>query len=430
MREANPPWSLGHLSDYLVAEAGMKTGPFGSSLTKASYAKHGHRVYGQEQVIGGDLNIGNYYISESKFREMSAFAVAAGDLLLSLVGTIGRSLIVAAPFETGIINPRLMRLRCDQSRTQVGFLSQILGSTLIRTQLEATATGGTMPVLNGRVLKALRVPVVPLSEQRQIAAILDTIDDAIRKTEQIIAKLKQVKQGLLHDLLTRGIDANGELRDPECHPEQFKDSPLGRIPGEWTIARLLDHVTLPSGQVDPRIEPFRSWTLVAPDHIEGNTGRLLERKSAEAQSAISGKYVFEPGDVVYSKIRPYLRKAILAGFGGLCSADMYPLRPTEGVDPSFLLSLVLGEHFSRFAEVVSMRSGFPKINREELGEYSAPFPPPAEQQMIGSFLLEHDRHSAREEATLNKLRLLKAGLMEDLLTGRVRVTKLLETAAE
>ena len=82
------------------------------------------------------------------------------------------------------------------------------------------------------------VNLPPLPEQRQIAAILDTIEDAIHKTEQIIAKLKQVKQGLLHDLLTRGIDDNGELRDPERHPEQFKDSPLGRVPWGWEVTQL------------------------------------------------------------------------------------------------------------------------------------------------------------------------------------------------
>jgi type I restriction enzyme S subunit len=85
----------------------------------------------------------------------------------------------------------------------------------------------------------IRVP--PLPEQRRVAEILDTLDEAIRKTEQVIAKLQQMKQGLLHDLLTRGIDDNGELRDPDRHPEQFKDSPLGRIPERWEV--------LPLGQV-------------------------------------------------------------------------------------------------------------------------------------------------------------------------------------
>ena len=74
-----------------------------------------------------------------------------------------------------------------------------------------------------------------LPEQTRIAAMLDTVDEAIAKTEAVIAKLKQVRAGLLHDLLTRGLDENGQLRDPVAHPEQFQDSPLGRIPKEWKV---------------------------------------------------------------------------------------------------------------------------------------------------------------------------------------------------
>jgi len=76
------------------------------------------------------------------------------------------------------------------------------------------------------------------AERSAIAYILDTADEAIVKTETLIAKLKAIKQGLLHDLLTRGLDENGELRDPERPPEQFKDSPLGLIPGEWEVLPL------------------------------------------------------------------------------------------------------------------------------------------------------------------------------------------------
>ncbi len=76
------------------------------------------------------------------------------------------------------------------------------------------------------------------SEQQRIAHVLDTVDEAIAKSEAVIAKLKQVRAGMLHDLLTCGLDENGELRDPIAHPEQFKDSPLGRIPKVWEYQTL------------------------------------------------------------------------------------------------------------------------------------------------------------------------------------------------
>src|SRR5690606_33484545 len=96
-------------------------------------------------------------------------------------------------------------------------------------------------------LVAFPICLPPLPEQRRIAAILDTLDEAIRQTEALIAKLKQIKRGLLHDLLTRGIDDNGELRDPERHPEQFRDSPLGRVPRGWMVSRLENQLTLQRG---------------------------------------------------------------------------------------------------------------------------------------------------------------------------------------
>jgi type I restriction enzyme S subunit len=88
--------------------------------------------------------------------------------------------------------------------------------------------------------------------------------------------------------------------------------------------------------------------------------------------------------------------------------------------------VILGQDFSRFAESVSMRSGFPKINREELREYSLGLPDLAEQDRLGQVLSTIDERLAHEESLLSKLHLLKQGLAQDLLTAHVRVTKLLE----
>jgi type I restriction enzyme S subunit len=287
--------------------------------------------------------------------------------------------------------------------------------------LRIVAQGTTFEAVGKTELLSLRVVRLPEPEQRRIADILDAADAAIRQTDALIAKLKQIKAGLLHDLLTRGLDAHGRLRDPAAHPEQFKESPVGRIPREWEVVCLVDRISFPRGQLDPRQEPYRNWPLIAPDHIESGTGRLLAIHTAAEQNAISGKYGFEPGDVLYSKIRPYLRKAVLADRQGLCSADMYPLRPGPLLVPRFLLALVLSERFSQFATAVSMRSGFPKINREELAEYTTALPARGEQERIAAVLDAHDARIRAEETYRDKLAQVKKGLMEDLLTGRVRV---------
>jgi len=127
--------------------------------------------------------------------------------------------------------------------------------------------------------------------------------------------------------------------------------------------------------------------LVAPNHLEQGTGRLICIETAKDQNAISGKYLFQAGDVVYSKIRPNLRKAFIAEFAGLCSADMYALRPlTDRIITRFLLSILLGEHFTSFALTRSVRTGIPKLNRQELSEYELPLPKIEDQRQIASHL--------------------------------------------
>ncbi len=202
----------------------------------------------------------------------------------------------------------------------------------------------------------------------------------------------------------------------------YKQTEVGVIPEDWHLRPLLTVVRVASGQVDPRIEPYHSMTLVAPDHIESSSGRLLLKQTAGEQRAISGKYLFAPGDVVYSKIRPYLRKAILADFEGLCSADMYPLKPAAEVSAGFVFSALLGHHFSKYAESVSVRSGMPKINRAELAEYTMALPPTrAEQEAIADALSDADALIESLEQLIAKKSQIKQGAMQELLTGNRRL---------
>lgn len=196
---------------------------------------------------------------------------------------------------------------------------------------------------------------------------------------------------------------------------------MSDLPEGWTRRPLFDLVRPATGQVSPRYEPYASMTLVAPDHIESETGRLIAKRSAADQGAISGKYIFKPGDVVYSKIRPYLRKAFLADFDGLCSADMYPLSPRGETDARFLLATLLGHAFSVFAESASARSGIPKINRDELAEFSVAAPPPAEQRAIAATLSDIDALLAKLDQLIAKKRDLKQAAMQQLLTSRTRL---------
>lgn len=193
------------------------------------------------------------------------------------------------------------------------------------------------------------------------------------------------------------------------------------MPAGWSERGLLSVATIVNGQVNPEIEPFRNMILLAPDHVASATGRVIEHRTAAQQRAISGKYRVNPGDVVYSKIRPHLRKAALATFDGLCSADMYPLKPAQDVDGRFLLATLLSERFSQYAESVSVRSGMPKINRRELAVFSVLLPPKEEQASIGRALAAADNLVVGLDELLRKKRDIARGVQQALLTGRIRL---------
>jgi type I restriction enzyme S subunit len=187
---------------------------------------------------------------------------------------------------------------------------------------------------------------------------------------------------------------------------KYKDSGvewLGDVPEHWSVMRFQRCVDVAEGQIDPEDVTFSRMALIAPNHIESATGRLLGLETATEQGAESGKYLCKAGDVVYSKIRPALRKVCIAPEDCLCSADMYPLRSHSGLSNPFLFWLILSEEFSALAVLESERVAMPKINRESLKAVALAVPSPREQPLITEFL---DRETAKIDALVGEQRRL------------------------
>jgi type I restriction enzyme S subunit len=181
----------------------------------------------------------------------------------------------------------------------------------------------------------------------------------------------------------------------------------GRVP-------LRDVIDVASGQVDPRVEPYLDLPHVGGDNIESGSGRLLDFRTARELNLISGKYEFGPDDVLYSKIRPALNKVALPDFAGICSADMYPLRPRPGrIERRYLAYLLRHEDFLAYAEKHSSRTNIPKINRDALLEYEILLPPIPEQRRIADILDKADAiRRKRKEAIALTDDLLRSAFLE------------------
>ncbi|MBN7816252.1 restriction endonuclease subunit S [Algoriphagus pacificus] len=187
----------------------MISGPFGSSLKKETYTKTGYKIYGQEQVIKGDVNYGDYYIAEEKYQEMLRYKVSAKDILISCVGTFGKILQVPTKFQEGIINPRLIKISLNEDRIDPDYLERVLKSKLVFDQLEALSRGGTMGVINLDLLKQLVIPLPPLKEQKPICDFITheegRLNNLISKAKQLIVLLTEYRTTLISEVVTGKI---------------------------------------------------------------------------------------------------------------------------------------------------------------------------------------------------------------------------------
>lgn len=265
------------------------------------------------------------------------------------------------------------------------------------------------------------VVVLPSTEeQAALVAKLDRetarIDALIEKKTRFIELLREKRQALITQAVTQGLDASVPMKDSGVEW-------LGRVPAHWEVLNFQRVVAIAEGQVDPEQEPYRSMLLIAPNHVESGTGRLIARESAVEQRAESGKYQCNVGDVVYSKIRPALRKACIAPESCLCSADMYPLRGIKGMTNPYLLWFLLSEPFSAFAVLEADRVAMPKINRDSLSRLKVPLPPTSEQAAIcakvGQMTSSIDRLIDRTNKSVALLAERRSALITAAVTGQI-----------
>jgi len=313
-----------------------------------------------------------------------------------------------------------------------------LAAQLVERQsaaLRRVSQGTTFEAISKNDLLTLELRMPPSDELPVIAQVLDTLDTAIHKTGAIVEKLKQVKQGLLHDLMTRGVDANGELRPSyEQAPHLYQDSPLGWIPNAWRLGSVGSELDIQLGKMldaDKNVGTYKpyvgnkavQWGRIAVDSLQ-----LVKMTLSDLE-----RFRLVKGDLLVCEGGEVGRAAIWDAPINECyyQKALHRLRPMRGYNPLLMLSF-LSYWTSRdmLANYVSQTS-IAHLTQEKLASVPLPVPDNDEQLMIATRIVAQDAKSQSEEQNLAKLTAIKSGLMDDLLTGSVRVTSLLvETGGE
>ena len=346
-----PGWQLMKFGDMVRNANLVERDPVGNSI---------ERIVGLEHLDPENLHIRRW--NSSKDTTSFSRKFVPGQTLFGKRRAYQRK-VAYAEFE-GICSGDILTFESrDRNTLLPELLPFICQSEAFFDYALGTSAGSLSPRTSWTALSDFEFPLPRLEEQKRIAEILWAADETVERFTDSCEQFQQTREAYLKALTLDGVAK------------------------KWKVTRLSDCFEIVSGQVDPQVEPYRSMLLVAPNHIEQNTARLIGLESAKQQNAISGKYLFQFGDVVYSKIRPNLRKAFIAKFDGLCSADMYPLRPFfNRIMTRYLLLILLGEHFTSFALTRCVRTGIPKLNRLELSEYEIPLPSIEEQNRILSYL--------------------------------------------
>ena len=221
-----------------------------------------------------------------------------------------------------------------------------------RELLKKNKTGSAIPHLNKRLFLGLGFPLPPLPEQQriveQIESLFSKLDEAKEKAQEVIDGYEARNAAVYNDAFSGRLTA-------QWRKDNYKEN-------KWETKRFDEVADIKSNLVEP--SNYLEFPHIAPDNIEKRTGILLDYHTIAEDGVKSGKHRFYAGQILYSKIRPYLSKVVMVDFDGLCSADMYPIEAKENT--KYLLYYMLSDMFLEQASSAGSRSVLPKINQKEL----------------------------------------------------------------
>ncbi|NJE60525.1 restriction endonuclease subunit S [Thermococcus sp. 21S7] len=330
-----------------------------------------------------------------------------GTLIVSNSGTIGEPAIIQTG-KGGCIHDGFILVNPADSVDKI-FLYYFFEAK--KEEFHSKAQRGTQGNMNTKLWKKTKLPLPPLEEQKKIAEVLRSIDEAIQAVEESIAKLERLKKGTMEQLLTKGIN-HTKFKTVELNGRKVE------IPAEWEVVELGEVAERRSETVNPNA--VGNLPFVGLEHIEPGNIRLTQwGDSAEVKSS---KSKFYPGDVLYGKLRPYLDKAVIAEFEGICSTDIIVIKAKSSkLIPEYLIWLVHTKAFLEHAKKTMKGVNHPRTSWNALKKFQLPLPPLKEQKQIAEILRTIDEAIEAKRAKREKLERMKKAVMEKLLTGEIRV---------
>ena len=374
---------------------------------KATFEKIGPHFIRITDIGDGIINDSGAPYCKIDSDSFIKYKINKDDILIARMGSVGENGLATHNID-GVFASYLIRI---VPRSNVKYVCNFLQTNLYWGQISEKAQGTTRLNVNANVLKNLIIPLPPLAEQQRIVDRIESLfaklDEAKEKAQAVVDSFETRKAAILHKAFTGELTAKWR----EEHGVSIDN---------WKTTRFDSVAAIRSNLVDPA--EYQSFPHIAPDNIEKKTGVLLEYHTIAEDGVTSGKHRFYSGQILYSKIRPYLSKAVVVDFDGLCSADMYPIEAYQNA--RCLWYYMLSDEFLLQASTAGSRSVLPKINQKELSALTVHLPTnDREQEEIARILDElfDKEQQAKEaaEAVLDQIDLMKKSILARAFRGEL-----------
>lgn len=398
----------------------VQTGPFGAQLHAEDYVDDGVPLILIRNIKDYGLDIkGIPKITEEDANRLSRYRLKVGDIVFSRVGRVGSCFLTTLNEDGWVISGQTLRMRTSNNLIYPEYLLYALRTEKVQQDIIGESVGSTRTSINTTILENLEVNVPPLPEQKKIAAILTSVDEVIEKTQEQINKLKDLKTGMMQELLTRGVGVDGKP-----HTE-FKDSPVGRIPKGWEVEALKEFTSFLSyGFTNPMPEAENGpYMITAKDINNLKIQYSAARKTSQEayDDLLTRKSRPEMNDILLTKDGSLGRVALVTESNCCINQSVAVITPNSRVIPKFLLYLLASPAYQQEMLDKAGGSTIKHIYITVVDKMLVAVPSLEEQEKLVAIFDSVFCKLELAEKKFNKLKNTKKALMQDLLTGKVRV---------
>ena len=326
------------------------------------------------------------YLSESAVTDSGIKVIPANTVVMSFKLSIGKTAITA---EDMYSNEAIMAFH---DRHVVDILPEYIYYMFKYKNWDEGSNKAVMgKTLNKATLSEVEIDICSMEEQREIVNVLDKM--------MAVLEGRKAELALLDDLIkARFVELFGDL----------KSNNKG-----WQIVSFKECADIDTNMIHD-FEGYEDYPHIGIDSIEKETGRLVGYRTIEEDGVISGKYLFTPAHIIYSKIRPNLNKVAMPNFEGLCSADAYPILVKEGIcNREYFGYTLRSKYFLDYILAFSNRTNLPKVNKNQVESFSLPLPPIELQNKFADFVKATDKSKVAVQKALDETQMLFDSLMQE-----------------